>query len=215
MRRSVSRLATRNWPSGIASRIGMAFRLRRADLRILVGCGAAGGIAGAFGAPLAGAFLRLRTDHRRLFAEQPGASRRLRRCSATSSHMRWGRPRLALVAPEQMVVATHDLVIAAVIGLFALSAGILMMRGVAVCEALFVRVKSRLVLRTTIGGLLVGLLAIVAPQVMSSGHGALHFAGHAATVAGDRGAAVCAQDRSLDHLARLRAFAAACSSPRC
>ena len=42
--------------SGIASRLGMAFRLRRADLRILVGCGAAGGIAGAFGAPLAGAF---------------------------------------------------------------------------------------------------------------------------------------------------------------
>jgi CIC family chloride channel protein len=41
---------------GIASRLGMAFRLRRADLRILVGCGAAGGIAGAFGAPLAGAF---------------------------------------------------------------------------------------------------------------------------------------------------------------
>ena len=42
--------------SGIASRIGNAFRLRRGDLRILVGCGAAGGIAGAFGAPLAGAF---------------------------------------------------------------------------------------------------------------------------------------------------------------
>jgi CIC family chloride channel protein len=42
--------------SGIASRIGQAFRLRRRDLRLVVGCGAAGAIAGAFGAPLAGAF---------------------------------------------------------------------------------------------------------------------------------------------------------------
>jgi CIC family chloride channel protein len=41
---------------GIASRIGQAFHLRRQDLRILVGCGTAGAIAGAFGAPLAGAF---------------------------------------------------------------------------------------------------------------------------------------------------------------
>src|ERR1700720_4634796 len=42
--------------SAIASRIGRAFRLRRRDLRTLVGCGSAGAIAGAFGAPIAGAF---------------------------------------------------------------------------------------------------------------------------------------------------------------
>ena len=42
--------------SGIGSFVGQAFRLRRGDLRVLVGCGAAGAIAGAFGAPLAGAF---------------------------------------------------------------------------------------------------------------------------------------------------------------
>src|SRR6202040_3411759 len=42
--------------SGIASFVGRAFRLRRGDLRGLVGCGAAGGIAGAFAAPLSGAF---------------------------------------------------------------------------------------------------------------------------------------------------------------
>src|ERR1039458_4136811 len=34
--------------SGIASKIGQAFRLRRSDMRVMVGCGAAGAIAGAF-----------------------------------------------------------------------------------------------------------------------------------------------------------------------
>ena len=42
--------------SGLASQLGELLRLRRNDLRILVGCGAAGGIAAAFNAPLAGAF---------------------------------------------------------------------------------------------------------------------------------------------------------------
>jgi hypothetical protein len=42
--------------SAIASRWGHAFRVRRGDLRLLVGCGAAGAIAGAFNAPLTGAF---------------------------------------------------------------------------------------------------------------------------------------------------------------
>ena len=62
--------------SGIASRIGMAFRLRRADLRILVGCGAAGGIAGAFGAPLAGAFYGFELIIGGYSPQQPGAGRR-------------------------------------------------------------------------------------------------------------------------------------------
>src|ERR1043165_6565822 len=42
--------------SGFASWVGRLFRLRRRDMRVLVGCGAAGAIGGAFGAPLAGAF---------------------------------------------------------------------------------------------------------------------------------------------------------------
>ncbi|MDQ4061369.1 MAG: chloride channel protein, partial [Pseudomonadota bacterium] len=42
--------------SAVASRLGGAFGLRRGDLRVLVGCGAAGAIAASFGAPLTGAF---------------------------------------------------------------------------------------------------------------------------------------------------------------
>src|SRR5271157_3377098 len=42
--------------SAMASRWGRAFRVRRNDLRLMVGCGAAAAIAGAFNAPLTGAF---------------------------------------------------------------------------------------------------------------------------------------------------------------
>src|SRR6202000_523042 len=51
------------------------------------------------------------------------------------------------------------------------------MRGVAFCEALLVKSRIWQPLRPALGGLAVGLLALATPQVMSSGHGALHFAG--------------------------------------
>ena len=41
----------------------------------------------------------------------------------------------------------------------------------------YTHLKLRVGLRTAVGGLVVGLLAIAAPQVMSSGHGALHLSG--------------------------------------
>jgi chloride channel protein, CIC family len=162
--------------SGIASRIGMAFRLRRADLRILVGCGAAGGIAGAFGAPLAGAFygFELIIGGYSPNSLAPVAISAL--IGYLVAHV-LAPAEIGVVAPEKITIATHDLVMAAAIGLLSAVLGILLMRGVALCESLFVRLKLRPALRTTVGGLAVGLLAIVSPQVMSSGHGALHLSG--------------------------------------
>jgi CIC family chloride channel protein len=48
---------------------------------------------------------------------------------------------------------------------------------VALCEALLSKAGLWPPLRPALGGLGVGLLALITPQVMSSGHGALHFAG--------------------------------------
>jgi CIC family chloride channel protein len=162
--------------SGIASRIGMAFRLRRADLRILVGCGAAGGIAGAFGAPLAGAFYGFELI---IGGYSPNSLAPVA-VSALIGYLvaqALAPAELGVVAPDRMIIAAHDLVIAALIGLFCSATGILIMRGVALCEVLVARLKLRFTLRTALGGLLIGLLAMVAPQVMSSGHGALQFSG--------------------------------------
>ena len=90
----------------------------------------------------------------------------LRRCRSASAS-----------APVGDVVG-RDLVVAALIGLLAAVFGILLMRGVALCEMRCLRrLRLRPPLRPALGGLAVGLLALVTPQVMSSGHGALHFSG--------------------------------------
>jgi chloride channel protein, CIC family len=162
--------------SGVASRIGNAFRLRRGDLRILVGCGAAAGIAGAFGAPLAGAFYGFELiigSYSPSGLAPVGISALVGFLVARSL----SPAELGVVPPEPTTITGHDLVLAAALGLLAAGLGIFLMRGVAISESMFARLKLRPALRTMLGGLVVGLLAIVTPQVMSSGHGALRVAG--------------------------------------
>ncbi len=162
--------------SGIASRVGRAFRLRRGDLRILVGCGAAAGIAGAFGAPLAGAFYGFEL----IIGSYSPNSLAPVALSAVLGFLvarSLSPAELGIVAPEQTTIVARDLILAATIGLLAAGLGIVLMRGVALCEAMFARLKLRPVLRTLTGGVVVGLLALVSPQIMSSGHGAFRVTG--------------------------------------
>ena len=162
--------------SGIASRIGNAFRLRRGDLRILVGCGAAAGIAGAFGAPLAGAFYGFELI---IGSYTPSSLAPVAIAALLGYEVadKLSPAEIGVVAPEKMTIVSHDLAIAAMLGLLAAALGITLMRGVALCELMFSRVALRPMWRTMIGGLFVGLFAMVSPQVMSSGHGALRIAG--------------------------------------
>ena len=162
--------------SGIASRIGNAFRLRRGDLRILVGCGAAAGIAGAFGAPLAGAFYGFELI---IGSYTPTSLAPVAIAALVGYVVADGLSpaEIGVVAPEKMTVVSHDYALAAVLGLLAALLGIAMMRCVALSEAIFSRLALRPMWRTMIGGLFVGLFAMVSPQIMSSGHGALRVSG--------------------------------------
>lgn len=84
---------------------------------------------------------------------------------------------IGIFAEGLAVASPRDLVIAAFLGLLAAAFGILLMRGIAVCEWILLRTKLRTVVGPAFGGLIVGLLALISPQVMSSGHGALYLAG--------------------------------------
>jgi CIC family chloride channel protein len=74
-------------------------------------------------------------------------------------------------------ITGRDMVIASALGCLAALFGIAMMRGVALCEQQLGRINFWPPLRPALGGLAVGAMAIVTPQVMSSGHGALHLSG--------------------------------------
>jgi len=162
--------------SGLAASLGRGFHLRRADQRIMVGCGAAAAISGAFGAPLAGAFYAFELV---IGGYTPASLTPVGVAAVTGYFVTHGFQELSLgisVGPVGDVVG-RDLAIAALLGVLAALFGILIMRGVALCEAGLAKTRLWPPLRPALGGLAVGLLALLTPQVMSSGHGALHFSG--------------------------------------
>src|SRR6202051_3705160 len=162
--------------SGIAASLGRGFHLRRADQRLMVGCGAAAAIAGAFGAPLAGAFYAFEL----VIGGYTPASLTPVGVAAVAGYFvthAFGELSLGVGVGPVGNVLGHDLAIAALLGILAALFGIGIMRGVALCETLLSKTGIWPPLRPALGGLVVGVLALVTPQVMSSGHGAVHFAG--------------------------------------
>jgi CIC family chloride channel protein len=162
--------------SGLAASLGRGFHLRRADQRIMVGCGAAAAIAGAFGAPLAGAFYAFELV---IGGYTPASLTPVGIAAVAGYFVTHAFTPLTIgvgVGPVGDVLG-RDLAVAALLGVLAALVGIAIMRGVALCEALLAKTGIWQPLRPALGGLAVGLLALATPQVMSSGHGALHFAG--------------------------------------
>jgi chloride channel protein, CIC family len=162
--------------SGLAASLGRGFHLRRADQRIMVGCGAAAAISGAFGAPLAGAFYAFELV---IGGYTPASLAPIGVAAVAGYFVTHGFDALSLgisVGPVGDVLG-RDLVIAALLGVLAALFGIFIMRGVALCEMGLAKTGLWPPLRPALGGLGVGLLALLTPQVMSSGHGALHFSG--------------------------------------
>src|SRR6478735_4565007 len=110
----------------------MAFWVPGGRLSPFVGCRAGGGVAGAFGAPLAGAFYGFEL----IIGGYTPNSLAPVAVSALIGYLvaqALAPAELGVVAPERIVIAAYDLVIAALIGLLCAAVGILIMRGVALC----------------------------------------------------------------------------------
>ena len=157
---------------GMASKLGINWRLRRQDLRMLVGCGAGGAIAAAFGAPLTGAFyaFELIIGAYSLAIAGPVFAASLAAALTTKAII--GSPYVISV-PDVSALAFPHYVALIGLGLVAAALGVGAMRVAAVIERGFrFFVPSRL-LRPVAGGVLLGAMALYTPQVLGAGHGAL------------------------------------------
>ena len=160
--------------SSLASALGERLRMRRKDMRVLVGCGAAGAIAAAFSAPLTGAFYG--------FEVVIGAY-----SIATAAPVLAAAIAGAVVSQAlggslyhidiHTLAAIRGVDYPVYIGLGVICAGmaILTMRLVSTMDRLFKQPWLPAPLRPALGGLILGGMALLSPQVLSAGHGALEF----------------------------------------
>ncbi|MBN7805253.1 chloride channel protein [Agrobacterium rosae] len=160
--------------SGVASKLGVKLKLRRGDMRILVGCGAAGAIAAAFNAPLTGAFyaIELIIGTYTIVTLAPLIVSALVATIVTGLLSQHG---LSIDIFGSSEVTPPDYVPAIFLGAVCAGVGIVLMQAVSFIEETARKSKIPIWLRPAIGGVAVGVLALISPQVLSSGHGALHL----------------------------------------
>ena len=166
--------------AGIASRLGITFKMRRSDLRTLVGCGSAAAIAAAFGSPLTGAFyaFELIIGTYTIATLAPVVVAAL--CGSLVVRALAPQPAFvdvgALALAKNTAVDAGDTLPCLVLGLVCAGLAVLLMRGVTLVEQGFRVSRLPAPLRPVLGGLCVGGLALATtPQVLSAGHGALHI----------------------------------------
>lgn len=159
--------------SALASRFGRYFRLRRSDMRLMVGCGAAGAIAAAFNAPLTGSFyaFELVMGTYSLATLAPVVMAAISAVTVMRVLLGNGVDTFDIRIPT--VIEAIDYVPILALGMLCALVGIAIMRGVTVVEDLFRRSKFPLWARPAVGGLALGTLALITPAVLSSGHSAM------------------------------------------
>ncbi|HEX4700410.1 MAG TPA: chloride channel protein, partial [Actinomycetes bacterium] len=164
--------------AALGSSLGRIARLPEARLRTLVACGAAGGIAATFNAPIAGVFFALELLLRDFAAESFGAVVLAAVTASVAGRAAFGdTPFLRL--PAFSLTSPWEYLLYATLGLAAGAAGVLFTRvlyGVEdICDRLW---RGARWARPAVGGLLLGGVLLALPQMYGVGYPVLSRAVH-------------------------------------
>ncbi len=151
--------------AGIGSLIGQYFKLDTRELKMLLGAGAAAGIGGTFGAPLAGVIFCSEILFRKLPLIRYGQFLLTGLIGAYVTTFVIGQPVLAFNFLGEVSFLPQDLVTIVVLGILAGVVAVLFGYCFRITTKVFTNLPIHYILKPALGGLLVGLIALLFPYV--------------------------------------------------
>jgi CIC family chloride channel protein len=155
--------------AAVGSAAGQFLGLPADQLRALAAAGAAGGIAAAFNAPIAGTFFALEVIARNFSARTFGPVVLCAVCATLVARVHFGDDPAFVVPPVQLG-ATWETPFAAVLGIFCGVVAVVFCKVLSGLERLFLRLRLPFALKPALGGLLVGGLILISPQLYGIGY---------------------------------------------
>jgi len=156
--------------SALASQLGQLFVLDEKQMRTLVGCGVAAGIAAAFNAPIAGVLFALEvilTDYA-IATFTPIVLSAVIATVITRAHL--GNTTMFSI-PDFTLVSSWEIPAYMVLGVFCGLTAVVILKLLPEVRHLFEKHVRNPIFRPVIAGLILGCCALVMPEVMSIGYG--------------------------------------------
>jgi CIC family chloride channel protein len=162
--------------SAIGSAVGQLARLPGRELRLLVACGAAGGVAATFNAPIAGVFFALELILRDFQTRSFGVVVLSSVVATAVGRLAFGSGAF-LHLPGFHVVSALEYPLYALLGILAALAGVAFMRTLYGAEDFADRIwRGPAWLRPAAGGILLGVLLLALPEMYGVGYPVLEGA---------------------------------------